>query len=163
MAAEPSLGIAVRPATTGDIEFMAQLFVLLALQRHPSLASEGAESIARETREVTLDQVQGRVKDSTLYVIELDGQPVGRLRVVRTDEHIEIAGLQVVPDRQGRGIGTAVVKELLHEGMTKEMPVVLEVWKDNPNAKRLYLRLGFEEDEELDDRIRMRVQSCRQG
>jgi ribosomal protein S18 acetylase RimI-like enzyme len=95
-------------------------------------------------------------------VIEFDGQRVGRLRVVRTAGQIEIAGIQVLPGYQSRGIGTAVITPLLQEGQTKALPVVLQVEKDNPDAKRLYLRLGFEQDGETHDTLWMRARSSRQ-
>jgi ribosomal protein S18 acetylase RimI-like enzyme len=38
-----------------------------------------------------------------------------------------MAGLQVLPAYQGRGIGTAVMTTLMQEGQTKALPVVLQV------------------------------------
>jgi predicted GNAT family acetyltransferase len=76
---------------------------------------------------------------------------------VRTAEQIEIAGIQVLPDYQGRGIGTAVITALTQEGAVKGLPTMLEVEKDNPDAKRLYLRLGFEQQGETHDTFRMTV------
>jgi ribosomal protein S18 acetylase RimI-like enzyme len=149
--------VAVRPATTDDIEFMIQLFLLLAVQRNPNREGLDVEAIVQGTRQATLEQVQGKLKDSTTYVIESDGERVGRLRVVRTAEQLEIAGIQVLPDYQSRGIGTAVITALMQEGTAKDVPTVLEVEKDNPDAKRLYLRLGFEQQGETQDTFRMTV------
>lgn len=152
-----SHSVTVRPATTDDIEFMVQLFLRLAFQRNPNREGVNVDAIVQGTQEATLEQVQGKVKDSVTYVIEFDGRSAGRLRVVRTAEQIEIAGLQVLPDDQGRGIGTSVIMALLQEGKTKGVPVVLQVEKDNPDAKRLYLRLGFEPQGETHDTTLMTV------
>jgi ribosomal protein S18 acetylase RimI-like enzyme len=122
---------------------MVQLFLGLAYQRSPSGAGVNVDAITQGTEHATLEQVQGHLEDSITYVIEADGQPAGRLRVVRTAGQIEIAGLQVLPEYQNRGIGTDVVTTLTQEGATRAVPVVLEVEKDNPDALRLYLRLGF--------------------
>jgi ribosomal protein S18 acetylase RimI-like enzyme len=163
MASRPNHRVVVRPATTDDIAFMDHLFVLLARQRNPNGEGINVEAIVHGTREATREQVQGKLTDSTTYVIEFDGQRVGRLRVVRTAGQIEIAGIQVLPGYQSRGIGTAVITALMQEGTTKALPVVLQVEKDNPDAKRLYLRLGFEQDGETHDTYRMRARSSRQG
>jgi ribosomal protein S18 acetylase RimI-like enzyme len=157
MGSGPSHRVAVRQATTDDIEFMVQLFLRLAVQRNPNREGLNVEAIVQGTREATLDQVRGDVKDSTTYVIEFDGRSVGRLRVVRTAEQIEIAGIQVLPDDQRCGIGTAVIRALMQEGKQKGLPVVLQVEKDNPDAKRLYLRLGFEPQGETSDTVWMRA------
>jgi ribosomal protein S18 acetylase RimI-like enzyme len=95
--------------------------------------------------------VRGEVKDSTTYVIEVHGRSAGRLRVVRTAEQIEIVGIQMLPDDQRCGVGTAVITALLQEGTQHCVPVVLEVEKDNPDAKRLILHLGFEPQGETRD------------
>ena len=49
----------------------------------------------------------------------------------------------------------AVIESLLHEGQARHLPVTLEVEKDNPHAKRLYLRLGFVMTGEKGDRFCM--------
>ena len=83
-------------------------------------------------------------------MVEADGVPVGRLRVVRTSEELFIAGIQVLPEHQGRGIGSRVVRSVIDEGRREGLPVRLDVGKDNPDAKRLYLRLGFSVIEDRD-------------
>lgn len=90
-----------------------------------------------------LDQIQGRIENSITYVVCVDDQPVGRLRVVRTEQHIEIAGIQIDPAWQSQGVGTAVIKQVLDEACSTGRLVELDVNKDNPNAERLYARLGF--------------------
>jgi ribosomal protein S18 acetylase RimI-like enzyme len=90
-----------------------------------------------------LDQIHGRIENSITYVVFADDQPVGRLRLVRTDHHIEIAGIQIDPKRQSQGIGTAVINQVLDEARSTGVPVELDVNKDNRNAERLYTRLGF--------------------
>ena len=99
--------------------------------------------------------MQGKLNGSTTYVIEADGERVSRLRVVWTGDQIEIAGIQVLPDYQNRGIGTAVITGLIHEGTVKGLPTLLEVEKDNLHARRLHLRLGFEQQGETHDTFRM--------
>ena len=54
-------------------------------------------------------------------------------------EETELAGIQLRPDAQGRGLGTALVRSLQEEGR----PVTLGVERDNPRARALYERLGF--------------------
>lgn len=89
------------------------------------------------------DQVSAGPENSTTCVIEMDGAAVGRLRLVVAPDRIEIAGIQVLPARQGHGIGTAVIRNVLDRAEHERVPVVLDVENDNPGARRLYERLGF--------------------
>src|SRR5262249_34080406 len=90
--------------------------------------------LAREIRLSTRDEVQGKIEDSTTYVIASEGKDVGRIRVVRTERHVLIAGIQILPEHQNKGIGSGVIQSLLHEGRARHIPVTLEVEKDNPRG-----------------------------
>jgi len=51
----------------------------------------------------------------------------------------------VYPDQQGKGIGSAIFKFLIEEYVQKrKLTLGLLVEKNNPSAKNLYLKLGFE-------------------
>jgi ribosomal protein S18 acetylase RimI-like enzyme len=73
--------------------------------------------------------------------VYVDDQPAGRLRLIRTEHLIEIAGIQIDPARQGQGVGTKVIKQVLAEAVSTDRSVELDVSKSNPNAERLYARL----------------------
>ena len=55
-----------------------------------------------------------------------------------------------MPGQQSRGIGTPIITDLLAEATGAGLPVALSVEKDNPRARSLYLRLGFEVTGETD-------------
>jgi GNAT superfamily N-acetyltransferase len=91
-----------------------------------------------------------------LLVAEVGGRPVGagvlrwapRDAVVRErfGELPEISNLQVHPDEQGQGHGTALVRAACaRAGAAGHLRVGIGVGDDNPDAARLYLRLGFAE------------------
>ncbi|TRZ42966.1 GNAT family N-acetyltransferase [Robertkochia solimangrovi] len=53
--------------------------------------------------------------------------------------------ISVAPDHQGKGIGSKILLFLIEEYVHKHHETLgLLVDKDNPNAKRLYVKLGFE-------------------
>ena len=58
----------------------------------------------------------------------------------------EIGNICIIPECQGRGIGTKILKDILDEH--KHQDVYLRYFKQNPVVK-LYERLGFEMLEEL--------------
>ncbi|MCO7221068.1 GNAT family N-acetyltransferase [Klenkia sp. PcliD-1-E] len=92
----------------------------------------------------------------TVLVAEVGGRVVGtgmlrrepRDAVVRErwGSMPEISNLQVHPDEQGRGHGTALVEAACARAAADGHPRVgIGVGQDNPGAARLYLRLGFAE------------------
>ena len=82
------------------------------------------------------------VPDSTTSVIESGDGPAGRLRIARGRDRIELCGIQLLPDVQGSGIGTAIIEDLKAEAQAAGIPLDISVEKDNPRARRLYERLG---------------------
>ena len=56
----------------------------------------------------------------------------------------DVQTIAVVPEREGRGIGSAVLTELIAEARRRgARDVLLEVRADNPRAQGLYRRFGF--------------------
>ena len=84
---------------------------------------------------------------ATFDVIEVDGEPVGRLYVARWEDEIRIMDIALLPEHRGRGIGTAFMRDLLDEGAHTGKRVSIHVELNNP-ARRLYERLGFSPVEE---------------
>ena len=75
-------------------------------------------------------------------VIEVDGEPAGRLYVARWEDEIRIMDIALLPKHRGGGVGTRLLRELLDEGARTGKRVSIHVEKHN-RALRLYERLGF--------------------
>jgi ribosomal protein S18 acetylase RimI-like enzyme len=152
--AEPAYRI--RPATLRDTGFLADV-VLAATAAQGRLPDAFDEPKWRKGfTESTREQVRGEVAGSTTSVIELGGDPVGRLRVTRSPDRIELSGIQLLPRVQGRGIGTAIIEDLKAEAKAAGVPLDIAVEKDNPRARRLYERLGCVKVAEDDQEHKLR-------
>jgi ribosomal protein S18 acetylase RimI-like enzyme len=86
--------------------------------------------------------------DASLDVIEVDGQPAGRLYVARWPEEIRIMDIALLPPFRNRGVGTALLRELLDEAADSRRRLTIHVEKLNP-ALALYERLGFVEADDV--------------
>jgi ribosomal protein S18 acetylase RimI-like enzyme len=75
-------------------------------------------------------------------LIESDGSPIGRIYVYRSSDEIRLMDIALVPAWRNRGIGTALLHELMDEARANGSEITLHVEPDNP-AQRLYQRLGF--------------------
>jgi len=91
-----------------------------------------------------------------LDIIVVDREDVGVLEVERSPGRIYLSRIEIRPGFQNRGIGSAVVRDLVAEGRRRRRAVLLHVFKINP-AHRLYRRLGFRVVDEDETRLAMRV------
>jgi ribosomal protein S18 acetylase RimI-like enzyme len=81
--------------------------------------------------------------DAAFDVVLVDGEPAGRLYVSRSGEAVHVIDIALLPDFRRRGIGTALLGELLDEAAGGGKVVSIYVERPNP-AMSLYRRLGFE-------------------
>ncbi len=89
--------------------------------------------------------------DTRTYLVAVDTDDVAGDRVVgyagliAYDDEAHVATIGVAEDRQGEGIGAALLDALLAEADRRSPVVLLEVRADNPVAQGLYRRRGFTE------------------
>jgi ribosomal protein S18 acetylase RimI-like enzyme len=132
--------ISLRTATRDDIPVLADVLANVEAQIDRSV------DVGQRRKAIAEGIAQGFGADepeSILSIIELDGAPVGRFRVVRFPDRIFLGGIQIHPAYQGNGIGTHLITELIEESLSTGKPLQLDVDRDNVRARRLYERLGF--------------------
>jgi ribosomal protein S18 acetylase RimI-like enzyme len=136
--------IALRPATAQDEAF---LFDLYARNRQAELYAWGLD----ETTLASFLQMQFAAQQGAYTtqfpeadhdLVLVDQEPVGRIYVQRAADHLLLVDIALLPEMQGQGVGTWLLRALLEEGVAKNVPVRLQVVVTNP-AQRLYERLGF--------------------
>lgn len=87
-------------------------------------------------------------------VITMGGEDVGYIVLEREGPHLLLAGIYIDGPWRRRGVGSAVVADLLEEARTTGGRVKLQVLRANP-AKLFYERLGFVTIGETDTHIQM--------
>jgi len=134
--------IHLRPATLEDVAFLADVVISATLAQGRFSPDVDLAEFRAGYEEWTRETVLGAIPDCALSVIEYDGSPVGRLRVVRTQTSITLAGIQLLPAYQNQRIGSTLIEQLKREAELKQVPLRISVEKDNPRAQRLYQSLG---------------------
>ncbi len=79
------------------------------------------------------------------WVAEQDDRIVGYAGLMCIRPVGDVQTIAVLPEHEGRGIGSALLRTL--HGQARELgatEVLLEVRADNPRAQRLYRRFGYE-------------------
>jgi ribosomal protein S18 acetylase RimI-like enzyme len=142
--------ITLRTADLQDVSFLADVVIKATIEQGRFSDDVDLAGYRSGYEEWTRETVLGSIPNCTLSVIEKDSIPIGRLRVLRDDKAITLAGIQLLPDCQNEGIGSRLIEQLKEEAALKQIPLRLSVEKDNPNAQRFYKRHDFifcDEDE----------------
>ena len=72
--------------------------------------------------------------NASYEILLLGGEPIGRLYVDRREQEISVMDIALLPGYQGRGIGAALLHEIIAESVQilKSQPEVAEVLVDPP-------------------------------
>jgi GNAT superfamily N-acetyltransferase len=77
-------------------------------------------------------------------IIVVSGQDAGHLRAEEEVTRTHLRMIALLPQWQGRGIGSDIVRDLMRSTHERGVPLTLWVSALNHGALRLYQRLGFE-------------------
>ena len=127
-------GFSRRPATPQDLAFLWELHVLT--MRDYVEQTWGWERTWQEENFRTKFDITG------LEIIEIEGHPIGSMSVKEETESLFLREIEIHPDWQRLGIGSALVNEVMATGGIHDLTVRLQVLKVNP-ARRLYERCGL--------------------
>jgi ribosomal protein S18 acetylase RimI-like enzyme len=137
-------GLTLRPVSPSDRDFLLQVY---ASTREEELqlvdwSDDQKTAFVRMQFDAQDAYYREHYSPATFDVVEVDGEPVGRLYVARWEDEIRIMDIALLPEFRGAGVGTRLLRELLTEGAREGKRVSIHVEKQNP-ALRLYERLGF--------------------
>jgi RimJ/RimL family protein N-acetyltransferase len=141
-----SQGFTLRPETDADLAFLLRLYTSTRELELTPVPWSAEQKQAFLTRQFQAQRHHYRTyfPGCAFDVIEQRGEPVGRLYLEVRRTQLHIIDIALVPDRCGRGIGTAILEALQTAGRLSGKAVGIMVEKFNP-ALRLYRRLGFAE------------------
>lgn len=80
--------------------------------------------------------------DAILRIIEVGGIRLGAIGVSDAPDHVFLQELQILPEFQNQGIGTAILRAELERATALGLPIRLRVLQQN-RARSLYERHGF--------------------
>jgi ribosomal protein S18 acetylase RimI-like enzyme len=141
--------LSLRPVGPEDAAFLLKVYSSTRMDEMalvPWTAEQRALFLKMQF-DAQLYHYQTNFPTATHAVIELAGQPVGRLYVLRTPKFIRILDITILPDFRNAGSGTQLIEELMSEAAAAHLPLRINVESFNPSL-RLFERLGFQKAEE---------------
>jgi ribosomal protein S18 acetylase RimI-like enzyme len=150
------LNLSLRRAEAADDPFLEAVY---ADSRRDELSPFGWSREQEDAFFKMQFQMQSRAyqmqfPDADYYIVELGGEPVGRLIVQREEKEIRLIDVSLLAEFRNLGIGTFLLKRLKTEAGSDRI-LSLHVLKTNAGAKRLYERLGLVAVQESDLHITM--------
>jgi ribosomal protein S18 acetylase RimI-like enzyme len=82
--------------------------------------------------------------DSLHSIVLVGDAPAGRIMVDRAASRFLLVDISILPAFQHRGLGTALVSDVIAEAGRTGVPVQCHVAKTNQGSLRFHQRLGFE-------------------
>ena len=84
-----------------------------------------------------------RWSPTTSEIVLVDGEAVGLIAVEDRRTELWLDEIQVSFEWRGKGIGSAIIRDLIDRARTGHKPLRLRVLKQNDRAQKLYCQLGF--------------------
>jgi len=138
------MAASLRPVQSGDEEFLFQLYASTRESEFSSLGWSRAqlEPLLRMQFAAQRRWYETAYPRAEHHIAMVEGAPIGRMVVERLPDAVTLVDISLMPDHRGHGMGGALLRDLMEDSARKELPVRLQVLKNNP-AARLYERLGF--------------------
>lgn len=133
----------IRNIQTADFPAVRRIARETWADAYRGIVPEGVQTefVRRAYSEASLAR---RMEDGVFLVAEYDGGVVGFANFQRVSRDVRLGAIYVLPDEQGRGIGS----RLLEVGISRFPPdsrIVLRVESRNLPARRFYAARGFQE------------------
>lgn len=134
-----------RPIDAQDLPFLLRIYASTRAEEMDLLShwtTEEKAAFLQQQFHAQHTHYQTHFGRAQFELLLWNGEPAGRLYVDRRTDEIRLIDIALLPAHRGRGLGTALLQELLTEAAARQLPVRIHVEHYNP-ALRLYQRLGF--------------------
>lgn len=138
-------GVGLREPNENDDEFLYRLFAAT----HAALVAafshwDGAQKAAflRLQYEAQSAQYAANYAQARVDIVVAGRDRIGRFYVAPLDDEMRLVDISLLPEHRNRGIGRALIQDLIDEAARSQQRVTLHVEQTNP-ARHLYARLGF--------------------
>ena len=141
----------LRPVTLDDDPFLLSVYASTRADELAQVEWEPGqqEAFVKWQFEMQRREYDARFPDAEYDVIEIEGQPAGRLWIGRKDDEIRLLDIALLPEFQNRSAGTVLLTNLIDEARSTGKRLRHMVFVLNNNADRFYERLGFVVIEDL--------------
>jgi ribosomal protein S18 acetylase RimI-like enzyme len=151
------VGLTFRPIAESDLPFLARLYASTRVEELAATPLTDAQKAIFLESQFQLQHAHYRkyYPEADWLVTTRADEDIGRLYIERWSNQHRIIDIAFLPEHRGKGLGAALMRDLMDEAAACGKDLSIHVEKYNP-AMRLYRRLGFvtEEDKGVYDLMR---------
>lgn len=137
--------ISLRRPSSADEPFLIRLFRSFRsdIDQAIGLSETERDTFTRQQFEAQRRSYRQKYPDSEHRIVTVKGEDAGRIWVNYRDDEVRLIDIMLLPNFQGRGVGTNLLEQVKAEARRLGAPVRHMVHADNYEAQRFYRRLGF--------------------
>lgn len=142
-------GLGLRIARPGDKPFMEKLFQSTREFLYLTDAEkEYIDMIIHHQMQLQENSYGNQSPNACTMIIEKQNVPIGKVVIDLGSNIAHVIDLAFIAEARGKGYGKSVLQAVQYVATQQMLPMGLAVEKQNLQAKRLYLALGFQVAEE---------------
>jgi len=135
--------IALRAACDQDEPFFFRLFCSIRELEFAFLGDKERPAILNMQYSALKRSICANWPHARHMIVTEDGESIGRLSIARNGNVLHLIEIALLPERQNRGIGSFLMKQLVKEAGDCQGPQIrLYVFRSS-RAVRFYQRMGF--------------------
>lgn len=139
--------VSLRTRTDADLDVMYRISADLDSWEERNWSEPGPLTRATFDARLARAAESDASEQAVAFVVDVDGTAVGSASLFGFDSfaHHAEAGISLVPEARGRGVGTAAIRQLVHFGFVRRnlRRVHLQAIASNIAALRAYEKAGF--------------------
>ncbi len=142
-------GVTFKAISDKDMAFLSELYCSTRWQEVLQAPWDDQQRIDFLKQQFAAQHLhyQSHYPNAEKLIIIKDQQNIGRIYIDRDDHSICLIDVALLTPQRGNGLGTQLLKKLLHEAQSEGKKVVIHVEKFNP-AYQWYLKHGFQQVED---------------
>lgn len=150
-------GIEFYNVSDDDLEFLSKVYFSTRIEEFAMFGWSEAqlESLIEMQFNSQKQSYSIQFPDAEHSIICLDQKKIGRIIVNRTSHEIRLVDIALLPEFRNSGVGSKIITDLTEEAKRKNLPLTLQVARNNSAAFRLYQKLGFQVTDENEMYISM--------
>lgn len=134
-----------RAPDSADADFLARLYASTRPDLHSITADPAfVDSLIAMQQRLQTAAYAHAFPDADYLLLEHHGQCAGRIVIQQGAAELRLVDIALLPALRGQGLGSLILRALQRFCSERNLGLTLSVHHTNPDARRLYRRLGFE-------------------
>jgi ribosomal protein S18 acetylase RimI-like enzyme len=141
----PPPPFSLRPAAPPDEVFLLRLYASVRIEELAGVvwSDQQRTDFIRSQYHARRTDYARNFTAAHRSVIVINGKEAGMCIIWRSPDQLRLVAIELLPEYRSRGVGSALIRDLIQEADSARLPLTLSVHDTNHRATSLYRKLGF--------------------